>query len=115
VGETTNGVESKYLLTGLVACGLCGGGVYVATRSHGKSRTHYYACATFHRKGHTVCPNNQQVVMADADWALMEVVQDELLVPLISHLPESAEGDSRDARISIRVWPADDAHLARWS
>ena len=55
----------------------------MTTRNHGKVRVSFYACATFHRKGHTVCANNAQVLMTDADWAVMEVVQDELLDPVV--------------------------------
>lgn len=82
-GKPANGVESKYLLTGLAQCGVCGGGVYVATRSHGRQRAFFYACATFHRKGHNVCANHLKVIIADADWAVMEAVQDEILDPVV--------------------------------
>jgi Recombinase/Recombinase zinc beta ribbon domain len=81
-GKPTDGLESKYLLrTGLAQCAVCGGGLYVTSRSHGRQRAFFYACTTFHRKGHTVCANNRQIAMEAADWAVMEAVQDELLDP----------------------------------
>src|SRR5581483_476685 len=45
-GKPTNGIESKYLLSGLMQCSVCGGGVYVSSRSHGHVREHFYACTT---------------------------------------------------------------------
>src|SRR5262249_23606169 len=82
-GKPTNGVESKYLLAGLVSCAVCGGGLPVASRSHGRERAHFYGCATFNRKGPTICPNSALIAMHDSDWALMEVLQDELLDPRV--------------------------------
>jgi hypothetical protein len=81
-GKPTNGIESKYLLTGLSQCGLCGGGLYVSTRGT-HPRMYLYGCATFHRRGHTVCANNRLVMMADADREAMTVLEDELLDPTV--------------------------------
>jgi hypothetical protein len=33
-GRPINGTESKYLLTGLAQCGICGAGLFVHSRSH---------------------------------------------------------------------------------
>ena len=41
-GRPTGGVESKYLLPGLARCGVCGGGLYVKSRSHGTRRAYFY-------------------------------------------------------------------------
>ena len=65
-----------------------------------------WACESvqFHRKGHTVCANNAQVLMSDADWAVMEVVQDELLDPVVvraRRIPDAA-WRPRSARASLR-------------
>jgi hypothetical protein len=62
---------------------MCGGGVYVTSRSHGRRRAFFYACTSFHRKGHTVCPNNQHVVLPEADEAVMGALEHELLDPLV--------------------------------
>src|SRR5262249_31952361 len=82
-GKPTNGIEAKHLLTGLVRCSVCGGGLYVTSRSHGRQRSYYYACTSFHRRGHTVCSNNRQAIMDDADLKAMEILEDELLDPLV--------------------------------
>jgi hypothetical protein len=99
-GKPTNGVESKYLLSGMSQCSVCGG-LYVASRSHGRKRAYFYGCTTFHRKGASICTNNRLVALEDADWLVMEAVQDELLDPLVvahalrvslSHLTASHDG-----------------------
>jgi site-specific DNA recombinase len=82
-GKPTNGIDSKYLLSGLARCGVCGGGLYVASRSHGRQRAYFYACTAFHRKGQSICGNNSQVVMAEADAEVLQAVQDELLDPVV--------------------------------
>ena len=90
-GKPANGIESKYLLTGLGQCAACGGGWLVMSRSHGKRRAFVYACATCHHKGKAICSNNAQIWLGDADWAVMEAVQDELLDPaVVAHALESA-------------------------
>jgi hypothetical protein len=83
VGQADERRRVEYLLTGLSRCALCGGGLYVTSRHHGRQRAYFYACTSFHRKGHTVCANNRHMVMEDADWKVMEAVQDELLDPAV--------------------------------
>lgn len=105
--DSAAGIESKYLLTGLVQCGVCGGGVYVASRSHGKKRALFYGCTTFHRKGQAVCANYAQMVMEDGDWAVMEGAQDELLDPAVVRMRwrrPSPASLPRRTWTSTRVW-----------
>ena len=47
-GRQADGHESKYLLTGLSRCGLCGGTMIVRSRCHGRKRAYFYACSSFH-------------------------------------------------------------------
>jgi site-specific DNA recombinase len=82
-GKPTNGIESKYLLTGLAQCGICGAGLYVGTRGRGRSRSFYYACSTFHNRGGSVCRNDLKIPREDAEWAVVEAVQDEILDPVV--------------------------------
>lgn len=42
-----------------------------------------HASATFHRKGQSVCANNRQAVMEEADAEVMTAVQDELRDPAV--------------------------------
>ncbi len=54
-GRPVDGHESKYLLTGLSRCGVCGGTLIVRSRDHGHRRAYFYACSSFHHRGKTVC------------------------------------------------------------
>lgn len=44
-GRPATGTTAKYLLTELVRCGACGGGMIVKTRAHGRKRSYRYACS----------------------------------------------------------------------
>src|SRR5262249_57073439 len=56
-GRPANGVESRYLLTGLAACGRCGGSLVVQSRASGKTRRFVYRCSYSYYRGLAVCPN----------------------------------------------------------
>ena len=43
-GRPASGVESRYLLTGLTTCGLCGGSLVVQSRTSGDHRKFLYRC-----------------------------------------------------------------------
>src|SRR5262249_351286 len=43
-GKPSNGVESNYLLTGLLRCAACGSGMTVVSRAHGRKRARFYQC-----------------------------------------------------------------------
>ena len=82
-GKPSNGIESKYLLTGLLECAVCHGGFFVTSRTNGKQRKYVYGCTTFHRKGHTVCENNRLVALLETDDLVMEALREELLDPVV--------------------------------
>ena len=71
-GRPTDGVESKYLLTGLARCGVCGGSLVVRSRSHGGRRAFFYGCTSYHHRGRTVCTNTLEMPMLAADEAVLE-------------------------------------------
>jgi DNA invertase Pin-like site-specific DNA recombinase len=79
-GKPANGVESKYLLTGMASCGECGGGMLVYSRkgTTGKSRQFYYACP---RARVGVCANDLEVSMGMADATAVAIVGDDVLAP----------------------------------
>jgi hypothetical protein len=96
---------------GLAQCAICGGGLYVTSRSHGRQRAYFYACTSFHRKRQTACPNNRQMAMAEADGAVMEAVQDELLDPAVmtQAVREAAETlIASPARVAARLAALED-------
>jgi site-specific DNA recombinase len=52
-GRPVTGTAAKYLLTGLGRCGVCGGGLTVRSRAHGKAQRSYrYVCSTHHYRVH---------------------------------------------------------------
>ena len=77
----TPGSGGKYLLTGLMTCGKCGGGIEARSRSHGGRRAFFYGCSTFQRKGEHVCDNKLTVPMEDANRTVLAVLEDTLLRP----------------------------------
>lgn len=42
---------AKYLLSGLLTYGVCGGGLEARGRNHGKRRVVFYGCPAHHRRG----------------------------------------------------------------
>ncbi len=82
-GRPANGIESKYLLTGLAICGQCGGSLYVRSRAHGKSRKFFYGCTSYNLRGTTVCANATEVDMEAANHAVLSSIERDLLQPEI--------------------------------
>jgi DNA invertase Pin-like site-specific DNA recombinase len=77
------GEGARYLLTGLVRCGLCGGTFEAMSRASGKRRAFVYGCAVHRRKGDSICQNALVVPMAAADVAILEAVESTLLDPAV--------------------------------
>jgi DNA invertase Pin-like site-specific DNA recombinase len=76
-GRPVNGTDSKYLLTGLAQCALCGGGLFIHSRSHGARRAHFYACSTYYHRGSGVCRNSQVLPMVRIDTEVLTAFQQE--------------------------------------
>ncbi len=83
-GRPTSNLDSKYLLTGLVKCGLCGGSVYIKSSSRKGTRAYFYGCMTFHLRGRTACSNHYLVPMAAANEAILGVFEREVLHPEVT-------------------------------
>jgi site-specific DNA recombinase len=80
-GKPANGIESKYLLTGMAACGECGAGMLVYSRkgdSSKRTRAFFYACP---RARVDLCRNNLEVPMAMADAAALGMMTEVVLSP----------------------------------
>ena len=82
-GRPPNQCESKYLLTGLARCTVCGGSLIVRSRSHGKQRRYFYSCGSFHERGSTVCKNNLSVPMEATDEAVFDEIEGFVLHPAV--------------------------------
>ena len=70
---------SRYLQTNFALCGCCRGSLKVLSRSHGHDRKLFYGCAGYHDRGRTVCTNNADVPMTDANAILIEALLDDVL------------------------------------
>lgn len=82
-GRPPLGDPSKYLLTNLANCGSCGGPLKVRSRRHGNGRKLFYGCSGYHERGRSVCTNNGDVPMEDANDILIEALLDDVLDPTI--------------------------------
>jgi site-specific DNA recombinase len=78
-GAAPWGNQGKYLLTGLLRCAVCGGGLEVRSRSHGTHRAFFYGCSSYHRRGTSVCTNCLTMPMETADDAVLTVLENGLL------------------------------------
>ena len=77
------GESSPYVLVGLLRCGVCGGSMEVVSRKSGSRRVHAYRCYKARRQGVSVCTNTMPVRMADADDAVLDVVESTLMNPRV--------------------------------
>jgi site-specific DNA recombinase len=80
-GRPPQSAESKYLLTGLVRCDVCGGSVYVKSRSHGQRRAFFYGCTSYHLRGKTACSNGIEVPMESTNRLILDKFESDILRP----------------------------------
>jgi Recombinase zinc beta ribbon domain len=80
-GHPARGTESKYLLVALAKCGVCGSGMSVRSREHGKRRACYYVCTGYHLRGQHVCSNRYELPMEDTNTAVLTAVGEQVLSP----------------------------------
>lgn len=78
-GRPANGIASPYLLTGLLSCGACGGGMFVHRHDHRHHRRFFYACMVYHLRGRGICKNNLESPMEETDQAVLDAVAHDLL------------------------------------
>jgi hypothetical protein len=71
-------VNSPTLLTGLLKCAKCGGGMTLSTGKGGRYR--YYSCATKMRKGQTVCQGSS-IPMDRLDELVLDHFERQILEP----------------------------------
>lgn len=77
------GIEPRYLLTGLMRCGVCGGGIEARSRNHGSARQVFYSCSVRTRRGPSMCSNALAVPMRPSNAAVIETLQRSLLNPVV--------------------------------
>ena len=108
-GRPSHGTESKYLLSGLTRCSVCGGSIYVKTRSHGKRRAFFYGCTSYHLRGRVVCGNHLEVPMDMLDDALLSAIEREVLHPDVIEI--AVQKSAERLRPSIAELTTERAHL----
>jgi site-specific DNA recombinase len=82
---------SPYLLTGLARCGECGGPLAGFTRSHGRRRQPFYACAYHVKRGRTICRNSVPIRQEVIERAFL----DALAVVFDARMIEDAVSEAR--------------------
>jgi site-specific DNA recombinase len=78
-GRPTNGIDSKYLLTGLLKCSACGGSMIVVTSGLARTRRSYLACATNRGRGVAACPNTVWMPMGAAEDLILGFIEQTVL------------------------------------
>ncbi len=134
MGRPLNGIESKYLLTGLAECMLCkpkddeagkGGSLTTRSRAHGRHRAHFYTCSTNHRRGGSKCANDLYLPMEATHRAIWESLKRDLFTPevllasvekaiALAHEEEQAASAPQEADVQAQLRSVEE-ELARLS
>ena len=98
-----NGTAAKYLLTGMAVCGQCGGALTIRTRAHGTRRLALYQCLTHVTKGPRICANRSAIRQGEAESAVLETVQHQLLhpdnvLPILEAAVHELQGSDAEAK-----------------
>ena len=80
-GRPANGALSKYLLTGLAGCGVCGGSLTVRVSNKLGLRHSYYHCLSNIQRGSSVCTNTIALPMREVDSRVLSMLEGQLLDP----------------------------------
>jgi site-specific DNA recombinase len=72
---------SRYLLSGLARCAVCGGGFASQSRSHGAHRALFYACTSHWKRG--ACSNGLVGRMEAIDAEVLATLRDDILRPTV--------------------------------
>jgi site-specific DNA recombinase len=81
-GRPAAGRESKYLLSGIARCGLCGGPISALSGGSGRGqRIAYYMCSYHHNRGNTVCKNDHREWIERLDAPVLEAIEETALGP----------------------------------
>jgi hypothetical protein len=115
-GRPTDPTARKHLLTGMAACGPCGGSLEVRTQPKGtrrpgevRQRVRFYACSSYFRKGKAVCSNHRELPLDPAERAVMADVERKLMTPeavravLVQAFSTAAAADSAGDGVQQRL------------
>jgi DNA invertase Pin-like site-specific DNA recombinase len=70
---------NKHLLAGFIACGVCGGSMYIRKERQGSVKGDYFFCTTRHLGGKRKCSNARTLKVAHAENALMHAFEEALI------------------------------------
>jgi hypothetical protein len=92
---TSAGRASRYLLSGLGRCGICGSRVVSVGGTKGTGATRksapMYGCSHHHNRGSAVCSNKNKVYQEEAETAVLEVIRKQILTPgAVNYVVEQA-------------------------
>jgi hypothetical protein len=118
-GQPSNGVDSKYLLTGLLSCAQCGGAMIVVTSGLAHRRRPYYRCGTNRARGSSVCSNNTWAPIHTMDSLVLGFMAEDLLhetviartVEMILAAQAPAADNAAEARAELQRVEAEIANL----
>jgi hypothetical protein len=81
-GRPESGTESHYLLTGFLACSVCGGGMSATWRSGSRGeRKAYYRCNTHRMRGEHICDNALTVPLPALEASVLRTLREAVLTP----------------------------------
>lgn len=83
-GRPEAGLESKYLLSGLLVCGTCGGAMHATKRTSLRGApAFYYVCWSHRVRGELICANSLSAPMARLHEAVAHAFKRDVLTPPI--------------------------------
>jgi len=81
VGRPEGSRESRYLLTGISRCGVCGGSIYATRRSHGRHERFYHGCFYHRSRGAGACINGLTAPQDEINAEVLRALQRDVLAP----------------------------------
>jgi DNA invertase Pin-like site-specific DNA recombinase len=79
-GRPEAGLEAKYLLSGFVVCGTCGGAMHATKRTSLRGAPQlYYVCRTHRVRGDLICRNSLSAPMGELDTDVLTTFERDVL------------------------------------
>lgn len=109
-GRMAAGLASRFLLSGFLRCGTCGGSVVAFKRTAVRGRPgHYYACNTHRTRGDRVCANRWQADLQPLTAAILAelkktITHSDQFIPMLAEQVKTLGADRErltEARIGV--------------
>ena len=102
--HASGGGKPKYLFSGLLKCGVCGGSYVMLGKNH-------YGCGTHRNRGNTVCNNAKMIKKTTVEQVLLAEIKESLLseecyklyVQEVSEMLQSERPDPKEARKRLQA------------